>query len=279
MSYNKLPKTIERLFFVFLLLLLFVNHAQAQTDKKFILLLSADSASTLTCFLPEKSKATGRAVVCCPGGGYEFLAMDHEGYAWAPFFNRQGIAFFVLKYRMPHGDRALPFSDARKALETVRSHAAEWHIQPHNVGIMGFSAGGHLASTVSTHGEADELPDFSLLFYPVVTMGPGTHLGSRNALLGNEKESTPRQWEYSNERQVRAGITPPALVILATDDTLVPPCENGIAYYEALLRAGIHTELHAYPTGGHGFGFNEDYKYHSEMLKAITSFLDNLPVK
>lgn len=133
----------------------------------------------LTVYLPDEKKATGRAVVCCPGGGYSHLAMDHEGHQWATFFNNQGIALIVLKYRMPHGNRLVPISDAEEAIKTVRRHAVEWHIDLNDIGIMGFSAGGHLASTIATHSKGEAAPNFQILFYPVITMDLGfTHKGS-----------------------------------------------------------------------------------------------------
>ena len=164
----------------------------------------------LTVYLPDANKATGRAVVCCPGGGYSHLAMDHEGHQWAPFFNTQGIALIVLKYRMPHGNRMVPISDAEEAIKTVRSHATEWHINPNDVGIMGFSAGGHLASTIATHAKDNAAPNFQILFYPVVTMDPGfTHKGSHDNFLGKApedkkalKEYKKLEFEFSNDLQV-----------------------------------------------------------------------------
>ncbi|MEE1317857.1 MAG: alpha/beta hydrolase, partial [Prevotella sp.] len=121
-------------------------------------------------FLPEKSKATGRAIVICPGGGYQHLAMEHEGTDWAPVFNNMGIAAIVLHYRMPHGDHRIPIEDAEQAMRLVRHNAKAWGINPNDVGIMGSSAGGHLASTIATHAESDAKPNFQILFYPVITM-------------------------------------------------------------------------------------------------------------
>lgn len=140
------------------------------TAKKFVLNLTADGESNLTCYLPQNP--SGRAVVDCPGGGYSHLALNHEGYDWAEYFNKQGIAFFVLKYRMPHGRHTVPMEDACKAMRTVRDSASVWNINREDVGIMGFSAGGHLASSVSTLAEYDARPNFSILFYPVISMKP-----------------------------------------------------------------------------------------------------------
>ena len=128
----------------------------------------AKDTAKVTVFLPNEKKATGRAVVCCPGGGYSHLAMQHEGFDWAPFFNEQGIALIVLKYRMPHGHYTVPAEDAEEAMRLVRRDAEAWHINPNDVGIMGFSAGGHLASTVATHATSDTMPNFQILFYPVI---------------------------------------------------------------------------------------------------------------
>ena len=138
-------------------------------------------------YLPDEKIATGRAVVCCPGGGYTGLAMDHEGHQWASFFNGQGVAFIVLKYRMPHGVWQVPAEDATEAMRMVRKHAKQWHINTKDVGIMGFSAGGHLASTIATHVFVFSFHNFQILFYPVISMEQGiTHQGSRENLLGKK---------------------------------------------------------------------------------------------
>ena len=170
--------------------------AAAQTARSFVLKNSADGESELTAYLPEHP--TGRAIVDCPGGGYVHLALDHEGHQWASYFNEQGIAYFVLKYRMPKGDRNLPLDDAYNAIKTVRDSARVWSVNPNDVGIMGFSAGGHLASSVSTHAKWELRPNFSILFYPVITFGNGTHLGSRNNFLGDGKDDDRLVKEWSN---------------------------------------------------------------------------------
>lgn len=262
-------RNIFFLFFFFCVIL-----SSAQTARKFTLELTPDGASTLTCYLADHP--SGRAVVDCPGGGYVHLAMDHEGYDWADYFNRQGISFFVLKYRMPHGDRTLPVSDAEEAMRLVRDSADRWQISRYDVGIMGFSAGGHLASTVSTHAAFDARPDFSILFYPVITMGQGTHGGSKVNFLGTNPDEKLVD-EFSNERQVRVHLTPPAVILLANDDNVVPPVENGVAYYSAMRKAGNDCSLYIYPTGGHGFGFRPSFTYHEQMLKDLTTWLQTHP--
>ncbi len=222
-------------------------------------------------FLPEEKQATGRAVVCCPGGGYSHLAWEKEGTSWAPFFNGQGIALIVLKYRMPHGNYTVPQEDADEAIRLVRRHAEEWHINPKDVGIMGFSAGGHLASTVATHSTGDAAPDFQILFYPVISMEQGiTHQGSRDNLLGKSPKRKLVN-EYSNDQQVTKH-TPRAFIALAHDDKAVPPV-NSINYYEELYANKVPATLHVYPSGGHGFGIRQSFAYHFEMMLELKAWL------
>lgn len=235
----------------------------------------------LTVYLPDAKKATGRAVVCCPGGGYTHLAMDHEGHQWATFFNNQGIALIVLKYRMPHGNPQIPVSDAEQAMKLVRMNAVEWHIDRNDVGIMGFSAGGHLASTIATHSKGEASPDFQILFYPVITMDPGfTHKGSHDNLLGTVAESKKEQkemrrleFEYSNELQVNR-TTPRAFIALSDDDKAVPAA-NGFNYYQQLYKHDVSASLHIYPTGGHGWGYRESFAYHYQMLFELKAWLQS----
>ncbi len=226
---------------------------------------------SIRVFLPAKDKANGMAVVCCPGGGYTHLATDHEGYDWAPFYNDLGIALIVLKYRMPRGVTEVPISDAKEALRVVRSHAAEWNINPQRVGIMGSSAGGHLASTVATHSEPSTAPNFQILFYPVISMQTEvTHQGSHDALIGRNA-SEQLTGLYSNAMQVTAQ-TPPAIMLLSDDDTAVPPL-NSAEYYTALKTHKVKASIHVYPSGGHGWGFRTSFKYHDEMLADLKAWI------
>ncbi len=230
----------------------------------------ADSAKVWV-YLPSKEEATGRAVVICPGGGYQHLAMDHEGHDWAAFFNNMGIAAVVLKYRMPHGDHEVPLSDAEAAMKLVRRNAQNWNIDPHDVGIMGSSAGGHLASTVATHAKGDALPDFQILFYPVITMMPDiTHKGSHDNFLG-EKAKKRNEQEYSSDLQVTR-VTPRAFIALSDDDHTVLPA-NGVNYYLQLYRNDVPATLHVYPSGGHGWGNRDSFKYHNEMQLDLKAWL------
>ena len=250
--------------------------ATAQTARKFTVNITPDGAANLTVYLPEKG--TGRAIVDCPGGGYTHIALQHEGHDWAPFFNRLGIAFCVLQYRMPGGDRTIPLGDAQQAMRTVRDSAQAWGINPYDVGIMGFSAGGHLASSVSTHSEFDCRPNFSILFYPVISMNPREgHNGSSVGFLGQEglkDEALVKQW--SNQNAVQTHITPPAAIFTASDDRTVPVVTNAIPYYTAMRRFGNDCALYVYPTGGHGFGFRESWTYHGQMLVDLSMWLSQL---
>lgn len=249
--------------------------AGAQTAREFTLPLTPDGAAHMVVYLPEQP--TGRAVVCCPGGGYAMLANRHEGSDWSEFFNGRGIALVLVNYRLPHGNRTLPFSDVEQAMRTVRDSAARWHINPHDVGIMGSSAGGHLASTIATHAPFETRPDFQILFYPVITMGPGTHQGSLEGLLGDDRNDPETVRLYSNQFQVKSNLTPPAILLLSDDDDLVPPVPNAVAYYEAMRQAGNSCSLHIYPTGGHGYGYMPYFAYRGQMLSDLSSWLDHLP--
>ncbi len=231
----------------------------------------------LTVYLPDAKKATGRAVVCCPGGGYSHLAMDHEGHQWAAFFNNQGIALIVVKYRMPHGNYKIPISDAEEAMKTVRRNAVEWHIDRNNVGIMGFSAGGHLASTIATHSKADAVPNFQILFYPVITMDPAfTHKGSHDNFLGTDrskKEMKKLEHEYSNDIQVNR--TTPRVFLALSDDDHAVPASNGFNYYSECYRHDVPASIHIYPTGGHGWGYRESFAFHYQMVFELKAWLES----
>ena len=222
----------------------------------------------IAVFLPSKKNATGEAVVVCPGGGYGILAYDWEGSDIARWLNSQGIAAFVLKYRLPGSKSNIvahksPLMDAQRAMRIVRFNAANWNIDPGKIGVMGFSAGGHLASTLSTHYDRGDpsnpdpveqvscRPDFSVLVYPVISFTEEfQHSGSRINLLGENADQGLVKY-YSSELQVTED-TPPAILIHSDDDTGVP-VENSIAYYKSLRANKIKSELHIYPYGGHGY--------------------------
>lgn len=214
----------------------------------------------------------GMAVIMCPGGGYARLAMNHEGHDMAPWFNTQGITYVVLKYRMPNGHNEVPFSDVEQAIRLVRQNAAEWNINPAKVGIMGASAGGHLASTLATHYTSKETrPDFQILLYPVITMDANfTHAGSRENLI-TKNPSADLIAKYSNELQVNAQ-TPQAFIALSSDDKAVLP-QNSINYYLALLKHNVPATMHIYPTGGHGWGFRDNFTYKRQWTDELEKWL------
>jgi acetyl esterase/lipase len=228
----------------------------------------ANDKPTMTIYLPTKEKATGSAVVIFPGGGYTHVAIDHEGHQVAHWLNELGIAAFVVDYR--HRGRGYghpaPIQDAQRAIRTVRSRSAEFGIEPNKIGIIGFSAGGHLASTAGTHFNdkfyepvdandiASARPDFMILIYPVISMGPFSHSGSRSALLGRNI-SQDLVDKFSNEKQVDSN-TPPTFLVHATDDKTVP-AENSISFYLACKKAHVPAEMHIWQKGEHGFGLGK----------------------
>ena len=246
----------------------------ARPARQFTLDLTPDGAAQMVVYLPQEPN--GRGVVCCPGGGYAVLSNTHEGAAWAPFFNERGIAFALVNYRIPHGDRSLPFTDVENAMRTMRDSAAVWSLNPDDIGIMGSSAGGHLASTIATHTPYALRPNFQILVYPVITMGPGTHQGSLDGLLGDQQGDPELVRLYSNQYQVRSHLTPPAFIVLSSDDNLVPPVPNAVAYYTAMRNAGNDCSLHIYPTGGHGYGYMPFFAYHDQMVSDLSSWLERL---
>ena len=268
------------------------NGGKEQVINEDIILISHVQTPDIAVYLPSKKMATGQAVIICPGGGYHILAYDYEGTDIARYLNSIGVAGIVLKYRLPvYGNcevpHKTPLMDAQRAMRLVRSNAAKWNINPSKIGIMGFSAGGHLASTLGTHfdygnkNSADSVermscrPDFMILMYPVITFtDPSLHKGSREALLG--KDADPELVKlYSNELQVSSD-TPPAILFLADDDKAVPS-ENSILMYKALQAKGIPAELHIVSEGGHGYGLstkNEHIGSWTYNLKLWLEWLD-----
>lgn len=218
-----------------------------------------DGDAYITVYRPEKSGGT--AMVICPGGGYGGLVLDGEGSGIAKWLNKHDITGIVLEYRLPHGNRFVPLLDAQRAIRLTRANAAKWGCDAKKVGIIGFSAGGHLASTAATHfdsGNAADVdpvnrlgcrPDFAILIYPVVTMGGKTHGGSKLNLLGNAPDATTVAL-YSNELQV-TGQTPPVFLAHAKDDTVVSP-DNSRMFYEAMKVHKVPGKYLELPNGGHG---------------------------
>jgi len=244
------------------------NQEKREVRDNGMEIISAITIPTLTVFTPKNPAASRTAVIICPGGGYHINAIKHEGLDVAKKLNEWGVTAFVLKYRIPSDATMInkeigPLQDAQQAIRVVRENAARWNVDPNKIGIMGFSAGGHLASTAATHYRKNVLPDakglnlrpdFVVLGYPVISFTDSIgHLGSRENLLG-KAASKDKVLEYSNEFRVTAD-TPPAFIIHAGDDKGVLPA-NSIVFYENLLKYNVPAELHIYERGGHGFGMD-----------------------
>jgi acetyl esterase/lipase len=248
---------------------------------------SATDKPELTVY--KAAKPNGTAVVVCPGGGYGGLAMDHEGKQVAEFLNGIGVTAFVLKYRTANKERPgplgeAPLLDAQRAIRTVRAKAKDYEIDPKRIGIWGFSAGGHLASTVTTHfdggkQDGDDIdkvscrPDFAILAYPVITMEDGvTHGGSKKNLLGDKPDAKLVEL-YSNEKQVTKD-TPPVFIFHTSADTAVVP-ENAVRFYLACKKAKVPVEMHIYEKGRHGVGLGRDPKW-TGGEKSVATWTDRL---
>jgi acetyl esterase/lipase len=244
-----------------------VDEEKSDTGKDGIVRISKVSRPTLTVYFPPKEKATGVAVIICPGGGYRILAASHEGHDVAKRFNEMGVAAFVLKYRIPDDQTMInkeigPLQDAQRAIQFVRENAKKWRIDENKIGIMGFSAGGHLASTAGTHYQQSYIennrkinlrPDFLILVYPVISFNDTIgHTGSRNQLLGNDT-SSEKITEYSNQTRVTPN-TPPAFLVHAKDDPV--KVQNSLVFAEALEKNKVPYKIYLYEKGGHGYGMN-----------------------
>lgn len=245
---------------------------------------------TLTAYFADVEKSNGTSVIICPGGGYGMLAINKEGFKVAEWLNNLGINAFVLKYRLPSdlimkNKTVAPLQDAQEAVRLVRRNAVKWKLNPNKIGIMGFSAGGHLAATLSTHysdkvyipsDTTSAKPNFSILIYPVISMQEGvTHQGSKDNLLGKNADNETTE-KYSNEKQITAD-TPKAFLVHATDDKAVP-VENSINYYLALKKEKVPAEMHLYENGGHGFGLgtkgtNSSWPKTCEKWLAVNNYI------
>lgn len=230
------------------------------------------SDPTLEVFPAEHPNGT--CIIVCPGGAYWVVSVEYEGRKMAPWMNEMGVTLAVLKYRLPLKEHhEVPLDDAQRAISIIRSNAAKWGIDPHKVGIMGASAGGHLAASASTlYGSLELRPDFSVLLYPVITMqAEHTHMGSRVNLIGE----TPSEYligRYDTCANVTED-TPPAFIVFCSDDDVVPPY-NSLQYYQALLDHGVkNCAMVSYPTGGHGWGIDTKFKYHGDWKRELELWL------
>lgn len=221
----------------------------------------------------QAKNPNGLAVLACPGGGYVDVWYLHEGKMMADFYNEMGVTLAVLKYRLPNGNKEVPLDDVQQAMHILRSHSNDWNIK--KLGIQGCSAGGHLAAMASTHyTNAENRPDFQILFYPVITLDPSfTHMGSHEFLLG-KKASKKTIAEFSNEKCVTPN-TPPALILTSSDDDLVP-IKNSIEYFNALKANGVKASMHLYPEGGHGWGWRDGFKYKKQAGEEIRLWIEGM---
>ncbi|MDN5214130.1 alpha/beta hydrolase [Fulvivirgaceae bacterium BMA12] len=261
-------------------------------DTTNIVRISKVQKPTIAVYLPAGKNVTRKAVVICPGGGYHILAYDWEGIDIAKWLNANGIAAIVLKYRLPTSRSNItphksPLIDAQRAMRMVRHHAGDWNIDPEKVGIMGFSAGGHLASTLGTHFDEELFtsddpidaiscrPDFMILAYPVITFSkPFMHRGSMEALLGKDAKASMKD-HYSNELQVKANV-PPTFIVHSGDDKAVP-VENSLVFYQALKEKNVPAEMHIYSFGGHGFSLAIDKGHLQTWTQRCIDWLKSLP--
>lgn len=248
-----------------------LTSPEAETSSNII---GSVTEAVLYVFEADPAKATGQAIVICPGGGYAVVCMSYEGVEMAKWLASQGITCGVLKYRMPNGHKEVPLEDAVEALRIMRRNAADLRIDPAKVGIMGFSAGGHLAAYTSNFAPEGEKPAFSILFYPVITGEDGLcHKGSFDNLLGTDATAAQRA-EYSLETRVTRS-TPPALLLLSDHDTVVPPISS-TRYYNALKKHGIKASMHIYPEGWHGWGISPDFPYREAWQASLLDWLKTL---
>jgi len=270
------------------------NHQKSDDQEEIrpgdIVFIKNVQTPTLQIFLPSKQNATGMAVLICPGGGYSGVAYDWEGTDYAKWFNSQGIAAFVLKYRMPQAKSVVtsykaPIQDAQRAMRYIRFHAEKFNVNKHNVGVIGSSAGGHLAATLSTHFNTtyypssdlldNELirPDFQMLIYPVISMKEGiTHMGSRKNLLGK----TPSEeliLQFSNELHITEN-TPTTFIVHSGNDNAVP-VENAIKMYQSLVKHKVKATMHIYPEGGHGYSLGKSKKRAPDWTTLASEWLSS----
>ena len=250
------------------------NGLEGEAYEKQPFRLVNTTKAVLYVYNADPAKATGQAVVICPGGGYEKLSMDQEGYLMAQWLAKNGIAAFVLEYRLPNGHKEVPLEDTVEAIRVVRKKAKKFNIDPAKVGVMGFSAGGHLAASASNLPAVEERPNFSILFYPVITANNyTTHRGSFRNLLG-KRHSEMEADEYSMEKCVDAN-TPSTILILSDDDTAVPAA-GAAMYYAALRYHGVKASMYVFPSGGHGWGNYDKFSYQKEWQHLLLRWLKEL---
>ena len=250
------------------------NGLQGEAYEKDPYRLVNTTKAVLYVYNADPAKATGQAVVICPGGGYAKLSMDQEGYLMAQWLAKNGIAAFVLEYRLPNGHKEVPLEDAVEAIRVVRKKAKKFNIDPKKVGVMGFSAGGHLAASASNIPPVEQRPNFSILFYPVVIANHYTsHVGSYRNLLGKGFVQADAD-EFSMEK-LASENTPPTILLLSDDDTTVPAAGSAM-YYAALRYHGVKAAMYVFPEGGHGWGNYDKFSYQKEWQHLLLRWLNEL---
>lgn len=262
---------MKKIFICISVLLLIIIMVGVIVVRNTIIHVQLPHGAVLHVLPAKNSHSAHGAVVICPGGGYTYLERWKEGYWWFPFFYGQGYAVALLEYRMPDHDHTVPLTDGTDAILMMREHAEEWDFEKDRVGIVGFSAGGHLASTMMVSENDSIRPDFGILFYPVISMKKDlTHKGSHDHLLG-ENASEQLENQYSNELHV-SSQAPPAYITLSGDDQKVNP-QNSIRFHEEMQAHRCLSTLRVYPTGGHGWGYQYSFPYHRQMLDELADWL------
>ena len=256
-------------------------HSNEETRDEKInerLHFSQTSQTDFYIYKADPAKATGQGIVVLPGGGYSKVCIAHEGFAIAKYYRDLGISCVVVKYRLPNlGHKEVPLEDAQAALKYLRKQGKKWGVDPAQVGICGSSAGGHLAAYTSTFTEDKDKPAFSILFYPVITGTTwATHQNTFQYLLGKDRTKNEQHY-YSLENRVST-TTPPTILLLSDDDLTVPPISS-ILYYEALKANGVPATMHIYPSGGHGFGWGDNYIYKTEWSEELEKWFDTVVLK
>ena len=257
---------------VIILTLLFVVVVGVLVVKESVIHVKLPHGAVLHVLPYHRNNHADGAVIICPGGGYSFLAKWVEGYWWFPFFYMKGYTPAMLEYRMPKHNCQSPMIDGAEAVLMMRHHAKKWHFDENNVGIMGFSAGGHLASTIIVTDIDSVRPNFGILFYSVISMKKElTHMRTHNNLLG-EDASEELDTQFSNELHI-TDKTPPTFLAHSSDDKKVIP-QNSIRFYEEMRAKNRPVILHLYPSGGHGWGYKLTFDYHRQMLDDLAEWLN-----
>ena len=250
------------------------NGLEGEAYEKDPYRLVNTTKAVLYVYNADPAKATGQAVVICPGGGYAKLSMDQEGYLMAQWLAKNGIAAFVLEYRLPNGHKEVPLEDTVEAIRIVRKKAKKFNIDPSKVGIMGFSAGGHLAASASNIPPVEQRPNFSILFYPVVIANHYTsHVGSFRNLLG--KGFTQADADEFSMDKLASENTPPTILLLSDDDATVPAA-GAAMYYASLRYHGVKAAMYVFPEGGHGWGNYDKFSYQKEWQHLLLRWLSEL---